>query len=751
MAASALNIRVEYNALRMLIANIPLAAVGSLGCALVLYLQIGTYLEHSAALQFWLAALASVSSIRVWLVKLFRRAPRHGILDIKRWWYTIFGIEGVLGILWGSLPFIQPGLQISTFALYLLIIAGLSAGAAVTFSVYFSVVAAFIIPSQGLASWYLFYFKQDFDPAWMAVVWLYGALMLTLAYILNKNLIRTITSENDKRTLIVRLKWINRKIQREMNLHRRTSAALQISKDRYESVTKEYGSVLENMPIGVVKMDAELRITYLNLAMEKMIGVPDGSHSTAIGELLYTMPTVRAAKLDQQVQNLLHKKSFALTSEYVSTYNKKLYVSVKGIPIIKENVLTGALAIVQDISEQVGIENALRLAKDEAESASRAKSIFLTNMSHELRTPLHGILGMVDVLEFAVQKSDLRENLNVIRSSGLVLLDTVNRLLDISRIESGNFPLVFETCNLHEEIENIVELHRKVVLAKGLSFDLVIQAEVPNRVTVDMYRLRHILQNLLNNAYKFTAQGGISVLLSANDLGGKVYAVNFSVKDTGIGISELDQKRLFDPFVQLENGTTRRYQGVGLGSTIAREMVRQMGGELHVLSTQGQGSTFHFTLNLRAAEFESPSKAASGAALPVSSAVTTKVLVVDDNEVNRMIAVKLLEKEGCEVDAVASGLAAISHARDRIYDLVFMDIDMPEMDGIETAKHLREGGNKSLPIIAMTAHTLAGDRERLLEAGMDDYVAKPFDRKIFANIVKKFKDNPHSTQYRSAK
>ncbi|MDH4276028.1 MAG: response regulator, partial [Gammaproteobacteria bacterium] len=325
------------------------------------------------------------------------------------------------------------------------------------------------------------------------------------------------------------------------------------------------------------------------------------------------------------------------------------------------------------------------------------------------------------------------------------------RLLDISRIESGNFPLVFETCNLHEEIENIVELHRKVVLAKGLSFDLVIQAEVPNRVTVDLYRLRHILQNLLNNAYKFTAQGGISVLLSANDLGGKVYAVNFSVKDTGIGISELDQKRLFDPFVQLENGTTRRYQGVGLGSTIAREMVRQMGGELHVLSTQGQGSTFHFTLNLRAAEFESPSKAASGAALPVSSAVTTKVLVVDDNEVNRMIAVKLLEKEGCEVDAVASGLAAISHARDRIYDLVFMDIDMPEMDGIETAKHLREGGNKSLPIIAMTAHTLAGDRERLLEAGMDDYVAKPFDRKIFANIVKKFKDNPHSTQYRSAK
>ncbi|MEK6749440.1 MAG: response regulator [Pseudomonadota bacterium] len=722
--------------MRMLVANIQVASIGSLGCALVLVWQLGE-IAHHPVVWGWLSALICVTSVRVALIHAYRRAVSRITHDFAQWRWGLTVLELVLGTIWGSLGLLEPLIEPSAQMLYAIILAGLAAGGAVTFAAHLPMVYAFIFPSIGLLTYYLFFYVSGSGSAFAAIAMLYGVLMLALARPLNRYIIRTLTAQEENRALITRLKWSNRQTLREVRGHQHTEAVLQNTKDQYEGLVKEYGSMLENMPVGIVKLDKELRITYINTAMENIMGVPTAGQSAALGTVMTMLPSVQAAKIDEFITGLLQEKGFDISGEYTSLYGKKTYLSAKGIPLIKGRQFVGGLLIAQDISVHMRVEQELRVAKQEVLNACRAKSSFLANMSHELRTPLHGILGVVDVLESLITQKEWHEYLRIIRLSGNNLLETVNRVLDLARIESGGFQLEPKNCDIRALMNEQSQLYRDAIIAKGVSFEIDVGPEVPATVMVDDYHLRHTIQNLLHNAYKFTESGSIRLVVRSHYRGENIHSVYFSVQDTGIGIGKEVQQKLFEPLPQGENSFVRR-PGLGLGNTIAREMVKRLGGELKLVSTVGQGSTFSFTLVLESGvtiENITPDRAF------VERAITARapmVLVVDDNDVNRLIALKFLQSLSCDVDAVASGAEAISRVRERVYDLVFMDIDMPGMDGVEAAKRMRETGNYRLPIIAMTAHTQDGDRERFLEAGMNDYISKPFDRAVLARMIKKY-------------
>ena len=421
-----------------------------------------------------------------------------------------------------------------------------------------------------------------------------------------------------------------------------------------------------------------------------------------------------------------------------------------------------------DITERKAVEAALRTAtrdaeaaRTEAERASAAKSEFLAAMSHEIRTPLNGILGYADLLldGDAIQNED-RRRLELIQSSGAALLTVVNDILDFSKIEAGELTLDPVTFPLVSIVDGTVSIVRGSALRSGLAIEARIDPALPTFVVGDAGRLRQVLLNLLNNAVKFTPEGSVTVIVEREDAGGAPDGrpgdtVRFSVVDTGIGIAPAQQDRLFKRFSQVDGSISRRFGGTGLGLAISRHLVTLMGGEIGVESREGAGSTFWFRLVLPRAE---QGAAASGAAAdagapprpPPAAApadgdargAPLRLLLVEDVPLNQELACAVLESQGYAVDVAGDGAEAItavgsSVAAGRAYDLVLMDVQMPRVDGLTATRRIRALAPPAcdIPIVAMTANVLPSQIEELREAGMDDYVGKPFRRAdLFATI-----------------
>ena len=373
----------------------------------------------------------------------------------------------------------------------------------------------------------------------------------------------------------------------------------------------------------------------------------------------------------------------------------------------------------------------LRLAKEQAEAGNVAKAQFLANMSHEVRTPMNGVLGALDLLARSELSPEQRKLLDTATASSEALLTVLNEVLDFSKIEAGRLELVEEPFALRAVLRSVVDMLSPMAQRKGLALAVEFDPSLPARVKGDAGRIRQVLLNLIGNAVKFTDHGRVAVRARRTPGGGGARAaVVVEVEDTGIGIAPEALPRLFTPFFQADQSNRRRFGGTGLGLVISKRLTEAMGGKLKVESALGRGSTFRISLPLEALEDAPAAGPEARAAAEARPALGGKALLVEDNAVNRMLAVAMLNNLGIEVTEAENGQAALEHMERSRFDLVLMDCQMPVMDGFEATREIRAREQAALasrtPIIAVTANAMSGDAERCLKAGMDAYLAKPY-------------------------
>ena len=453
------------------------------------------------------------------------------------------------------------------------------------------------------------------------------------------------------------------------------------------------------------------------------------------------------------------EKTLLLPVIFVSAIYKDDYYVVKGIeagavdfiskPIIPQ-ILQGKVKVFLDLYMKnyllAETNKQLIITKEKAESATRAKSLFLANMSHEIRTPMNGIVGMTDILSTTSLTIEQKEYLDLIRLSGENLLAIINDILDFSKIESGKTELDNIEFILSDLISGILKVLKISSDEKGLNMEYSCQDDVPVYLLGDPMRIKQILINLLNNAIKFTANGKITLKISVKEQTQKTALLLFEVIDTGIGISADQQKKLFKAFSQTDNSISRKYGGTGLGLAISANLAKMMNGEIGVKSQAGEGSNFWFTAQLDIPDTITKKEIAPTEIIKPTLQKKLSILLAEDNFINQKVAMFALRDCNCHVDLAENGKKAVDMHLKNSYDIILMDIQMPIMDGMEATKMIRKYEEENpkvhkVNIVALTANALKGEREKMIDLGMDEYLSKPFKPNELLSILTTLSEN----------
>ncbi|MEM7767281.1 MAG: ATP-binding protein [Pseudomonadota bacterium] len=488
---------------------------------------------------------------------------------------------------------------------------------------------------------------------------------------------------------------------------------------------------------GLILSDKDGNVHYANAAMCDMLGYSaEELHGLTSAEVVHPDDIGRNRDIvellaDGTLSQDVHEK------RYIKADGSVLHVSV-ALTVVQKYRDGAALYInhVRDITQQREQVLRLKQALVQAEEAARLKSQFLANMSHEIRTPLNGIIGMAQILQHTELTDDQAENLAVLQESGHTLMALLNDILDLSKIEAGKLDVTPVKADLRHKLSRMFKLHEMAAAEKGVAFRSVIHPTVPSRLVFDPVRVRQCLDNLLANAVKFTSAGEIIIAITCGENVRGEHLVTVHVSDTGTGIPPEKQNQVFEAFQQVDGTVTRSHGGSGLGLAITRQLATLMGGGLSVKSEVGRGSVF--TLTFKAGATVSPRLSPHAIRIedPVSSPVPQlgqrRVLIVDDNSINRRVARILLSNYGIESDEATEGIEALDRLATQTYDLVLLDIHMPVLDGVRTFERLRQlpGGARDVPVIALTADAMSGDREKYLAMGMTGYVSKPIDERV---------------------
>jgi PAS domain S-box-containing protein len=405
-------------------------------------------------------------------------------------------------------------------------------------------------------------------------------------------------------------------------------------------------------------------------------------------------------------------------------------------------------SLVNDVTASMKTQETMRIAMEEAQKATRAKTEFLANMSHEIRTPMNGVIGLTELLLESDLDVQQRSYLEVIRSSGEMLQTIINDILDLSKIESGKLILSEKSFDVVECLQSAFALFSHNMKKKGITGKIELDESLPGMANGDPVRLRQIIYNLVNNAVKFTESGTITLRAWSEQVTSVRLKLFVSIEDTGIGISPDRLDSIFDPFSQEDTSPTRLHGGTGLGLTICKRLCRLMRGNIQIDSTSRSGSRFTFFVELQKAPAtrsakrdKSDSNNLEEKAEPASNN-PMHILIVEDNSVNRLVTKRILRSMGYESAAVTNGLEALDYLESHPCELIFMDLQMPVMDGFTATQRIRDKLGTNPYIIALTASAVEGDRERCLAAGMDDYLAKPVNRKAIESVLAKFSRPP---------